>query len=567
MTTWTASKEIRSETTTSRSFKTSVQRAPVINGRLISHQRLLGAYYTPDAVAEVLVRWALDGVPGSLLDPSFGGCAFLEAAAKVMEELGSKAGGAEVFGVDVDAACVRYVRRSSRLRERNCTFEDFLALSPKNLPGAPFRAIVGNPPYVRHHWVKDEKRTVARRIADESSVVLAETASLWAYFVVHALAFMAEGGRLALLVPEAVLQADYADTVRNVLQSNFRLVRLIHLRERLFDGTDEPVVVIAGEGFGEPGRLAVHSLDAAAELEALLRGVESARPHMTLANGRRVLPEALKAVDLVQATGRTFRFDSLATARIGIVTGANSHFIRATDELKKLGVPARARTGIVSRTKWLSGLELTEQDHEDVAAAGSRAFLVRPTPALEDEPGVMRWVEEGEVAGVHEHHKCAKRDPWFRVDLPPRPDAFVTSTRLGPPLLVLNRTTYRCTNALYAVRLNLDDGVPPECIALGFLTTFVALWAELNGRRYGGGVLKVDLGMLAELPLPVVPECSSAFVAANDALREGNEDHARRIADRAVLQDGLGLSKRAIASMRRAHQDLVRQRIPDAKGS
>jgi adenine-specific DNA methylase len=566
MTTRTASEQLRSETG-GGAFSATVEGAPTVNGRSISRQRLLGAYYTPDAVAEVLVRWALDGAPGRLLDPSFGGCAFLEAGARVMEELGSKAGGAKVFGVDVDADCIQYVRSSSRLRERNCTFEDFLALAPSDLSGAPFRAIVGNPPYVRHHWVKDEKRTVARRIADESSVVLAETASLWAYFVVHALAFMAEGGRLALLVPEAVLQADYADAVRSVLESSFRRVRLVHLRERLFDDTDEPVVVVAGEGFGEPGKLSVHSLDTAAELEALLRGVEVARPHTTLANGRRVLPEALKAVELVQATGRTIRFDELATTRIGIVTGANSHFIRSAKDLENLGVPARARTGIVSRTKWLSGLEFTKADHQDVVASGSRAFLVRPTPAVEEHAGVLQWVAEGEEAGVHEHHKCAKREPWFRVDLPPRPDAFVTSTRLGPPLLVLNRTSYRCTNALYAVRLNLEDDVSPESIALGFLTTFVALWSELNGRRYGGGVLKLDLGTLGKLPLPVVPECSSAFADANAALREGNENQARLIADRAVLQDRLGLSKRAIESMRRAHQDLVRQRIPDAKGS
>ncbi|MEQ8457640.1 MAG: N-6 DNA methylase [Sandaracinaceae bacterium] len=538
-----------------------------MNGRTISRQRLLGAYYTPDPIAEALVRWALGGAPGRLLDPSFGGCAFLEAGARVMEEMGSTVGGEMVFGVDVDADCIRHVKRSSRLRERNCTFEDFLALSPADLPGAPFQAVVGNPPYVRHHWVKDEKRTVARRIADESSVVLAETASLWAYFVVHALAFMAEGGRLALLVPEAILQADYADAVRSVLESSFRRVRLVHLRERLFDGTDEPVVVALGEGFGEPGTLSVHSLDTAAELEALLRGVAIPGPHTTVANGRRVLPEALKVMESVQGTGQTMRFDSVASTRIGIVTGANSHFIRTQDELADLGVPSRARTGIVARTKWLSGLEFTEEDHHAVARSGCRAFLVRPTPALETRPGIARWVAEGEAAGVHEHHQCVRREPWFRVSLPPRPDAFVTSTRLGPPLLVLNRTSYRCTNALYAVRLNLTDAVLPECIALGFLTTFVALWAELNGRRYGGGVLKVDLGALAELPLPVVPGCASSFVAANNALREGKEELARNIADRVVLRHGLGLSQRAIDTMGRAREDLVRQRIPDAKES
>ncbi len=174
----TASERRQRDTTADARGETPIDGSALINGRSVSRQRLLGAYYTPDSLAEVLVRWALDSTPGRLLDPSFGGCAFLEAGAKVMEELGSRAGGAKVFGVDIDADCVEYVRSSSRLRERNCTFEDFLALSPGDVRGAPFRAVVGNPPYVRHHWVKDEKRAVARRIADESSVMLAETASL-----------------------------------------------------------------------------------------------------------------------------------------------------------------------------------------------------------------------------------------------------------------------------------------------------------------------------------------------------------------------------------------------------
>ncbi len=550
------------------SFSSSVPDSKLtVNGRSISRQRILGAYYTPDRVAEVLVRWALNETPGKLLDPSFGGCAFMEAGAKILEELGNKRAGAQVFGVDVDPSCVTYVRSSTSLRERNCTFDDFLALTPGTLAGTPFQAIVGNPPYVRHHWVKDDKRGVARRIADESSVTLPETASLWAYFVMHALAFLVPGARLALLVPEAILQADYASAVRDVLEASFRRVRLIHLRERLFDDTDEPVVVIAGEDFGDPGLIEVHSVDTAAELEVLLQGLTITRPHKTLANGRRVLPEALKAMDQVVSSGAISKFVSVATARIGIVTGANSHFICTAGKLRGLGVPAKARSGVVSRTKWLSGLDFTTEDHKQVADAGSRAFLVRPTPALESDPGVVRWIEEGKTAGVHEHHKCLKRDPWYRVDLPRRPDAFATSMRLGPPFLVLNRTRFRCTNALYAVRFNLPDGVAPECVALAFLTTFVALWSELNGRRYGGGVLKLDLGTLAELPLPIVPASSSFFADANRALRGGDEGLARKIADCAVLQDGLGISKTAIGLMRHAHQGLVRQRIPEAKES
>lgn len=533
----------------------------------INRRRQLGAYYTPDAIAEVLVRWALNEAPGSLLDPSFGGCAFLKAGAQVLRELGSPAPATLLFGVDIDESCIEYVRENSVLHEKNCIFQDFLSLAPADLPAAPFRAVVGNPPYVRHHWVKNDSWATARRVSEQSSIPVPQTASLWAYFVTHSLAFLQHGGRLAFLVPEAILQADYGTAIRNVLEANFRHVRLIHLQERLFSGTDEPVVIVAGEGFGEKGTVSVHAIDVSTELESVLQGQELERPHTTLDNGRRVLPDALNAVDRVEANNATVRFDSVATTRIGIVTGANGHFIKTANELESLGMPEAARTQIVARTNWLRGLDFTNVDHQKVADAGKSTFLVRPSPALESHPAVLRWRQDGETAGVHEQYKCEIRDPWFRVDLPACPDAFVTSTRVGPPLLVLNRTNCRCTNALNAVSMVLPVGFSAECAALGFLTTFVALWAELNGRRYGGGALKLDLGTLGGLPLPLVPGCEAAFLEADQALRNGNEEEARQIADRVVLEQGLGISQKEIGRMRRAHQDLVRQRTPTAKKS
>jgi hypothetical protein len=51
-------------------------------------QRLLGAFYTPDGLAEMVVRWALQPGPGKILDPSYDGCAFLRAGAHVLKEQG-----------------------------------------------------------------------------------------------------------------------------------------------------------------------------------------------------------------------------------------------------------------------------------------------------------------------------------------------------------------------------------------------------------------------------------------------------------------------------------------------
>lgn len=538
-----------------------------INGFSVPQRRFLGAYYTPDDVAGLLVEWAVVRTTGRVLDPSFGGCAFMQAAAAHYKQKRRRQPGRQVFGVDVDDSCVRYVRESADLVEDNAVFRDFLAIRPGELPGAPFHAIVGNPPYVRHHWLKEERRVVARRIAEVSGERLPETASLWAYFVLHALAFLEPGGRLAMLVPEAILQADYAVSVRAALRQHFQTVRLIHLRQRLFEGTDEPVVVIAAEGFGDSGALHVLSVDTAAELSAVLKGTSPAALGTTLPNGRRISSDALKALMTIESSGHTTAFGELATPHIGIVTGANRHFIRSAEELREIGMPARARVPILSRTRWLTGLEFTSADHAAAAQGGARAFLVRPTPALESTPGVQRWIEEGEKSEVHTRHKCAIREPWYRVAMPATPDFFVTSTRLGPPLLVLNRSSFRCTNALYSANWTATCKVPPEVIAVGFMTTFVALWSEVHGRRYGGGALKLDLTTLSKLPVPIVDDAASAFRPVSKALRRGDEAAARSLADDIVLRRGLGVSATDIKLLRDALTELTRQRVPKGKES
>src|SRR5512138_1462514 len=61
-----------------------------------------GAFYTSEAVATFLADWAIRSPNDEVLDPSFGGGVFLEAAARVLKKRGGRA--AQVFGVEFDEA-------------------------------------------------------------------------------------------------------------------------------------------------------------------------------------------------------------------------------------------------------------------------------------------------------------------------------------------------------------------------------------------------------------------------------------------------------------------------------
>ena len=164
--------------------------------------------------------------------------------------------------------------------------------------------------------------------------------------------------------------------------------------------------------------------------------------------------------------------------------------------------------------------------------------------------------------GVEGRHKCAVRKEWFRVDLPSPPDAFATCARAGSPLLVLNRGECQNSNAVHSLTWKKRCGGYTGSRGRWFLTSAVSAWAELRGRRYGGGVLKIEPGTLKTMPVPLAEGSEDVFRDLDLLLRRGEEEKARRAADERVLRDGLGLGNHEIGILRRTRSKLMEWRRP-----
>ena len=310
--------------------------------------------------------------------------------------------------------------------------------------------------------------------------------------------------------------------------------------------------------------LHVEAVECVGELHRVLNDSPSkiSPSHITTSKGRLVDPKIVEILDELAQQNNVKKLADVATVEIGFVTGSNNHFIRSQQELEQLQVPRSGWLPVIPRTRWLTGLEFSEEDIQEYIDSGFRAFLVLPESCQEQDSGFTKWIELGIQLDVHNRVKCNARTPWFRVKLPPVPDAFATCTRLGSPLLVLNRTGYRCSNALHAVRWSSNGGIMPEAASVGFLTSAVSVWAEIHGRRYGGGVLKMEPGTLKRVPLPIVSGTETAFEELNELMRQGRENVARKLADERVLHEELGLSNKDIQLMQRSGEALIAQRRP-----
>lgn len=144
-----------------------------------------------------------------------------------------------------------------------------------------------------------------------------------------------------------------------------------------------------------------------------------------------------------------------------------------------------------------------------------------------------------------------KRSPWWKVDTGPGCDAIFTYMNDRGPRIVIAEGDIRCTNTLPQIRFSPELSHDERLIvALSMISNFGQLAAEYIGRPYGGGVLKFELTDARRFPILLRKDgrTKSAFAKADQAIRLGDMDKARRIADALLLPSVFGASWESAAS-------------------
>jgi len=533
-----------------------------------------GRYYTPETVAQAMVDWAIRDSSCTVLDPSFGGCAFFRTSLRTLRRLGAKNPGRLLYGVDIDPGARTYLAPllTSGADSNQFRTEDFLETKPCKMSQAPYSVVVGNPPYVRHHNVEG-KFALVRALGSDDGTTLSARASYWAYFVLHSLDFIAPGGRFAMVLPGAFLHADYAATVRQRLARTFSKLTIILIRERLFADAEENSVVVLAEGRGfEHKELRVTIADSAQDLGPICHSVGRRTTLVSDSSGKEVLSafigkSVLGTYQELRTDSRVAFLDKLASVRIGTVTGANGFFIVTEAQSRQLHIPNRCLKPIVKRATFLRGLSFTRSDHSRLLRRGEAALLLKLTDGRDVSRQMAAYLRLGKEEGIHERYKCSIRTKWYRIDEPHSPDAFLQYMSSETPRLVLNPTKVACTNAIHELTWKARvPGLVRRSLAMSSLSALFRLSAELEGRSYGGGVLKVEPSEAKRLLLMSLPDgkerIAARFSGIDALLRAGKRPEATELADRLFLRDGLGLSKAIISELNAACENLKGLRLP-----
>lgn len=511
-------------------------------------RRLLGAFYTPRSVADFMADWVVRRADECVLEPSFGDGSFLRAVTASCER--RSLSGVRLLGVEIDGAARARVLHAGLLTDADAYHTDFLALRP-----FPVQAVIGNPPYIRLRHLDPTRRGSALAAHLGLGVAPDPAGSLWVPFVLHAMRFLTEGGRLAFVLPYEFTHVRYARPLWSKLRRCFGSLQILRTRERPFADILQDVVILLADQYG--ARTDTVRYQAFEHVGDVLSGNPAVDEHLAigdLVNGDRVFTAALLGQDLrcllrSRIADVTTPTRHLVKFNIGYVAGDKDFFHPSGAEIGRFRLPATSLRPALISTRMLrrSGIRTSSLPPSQLG----QLFLPQRHCLSEGE---RSYIASGEARGVNARYKCRVRQPWFVVPGVRVPDV-VLSVFSERPRLSINDAGCVASNSLLC---GYSRGLTGEEIATRWYTSLTLLQCELEIHALGGGVMVLVPNEVGNVRLPTKAIVRIEHIARlDDALRADGVHNAYRLGDDEVLGGQLGFGQDEVELVRKGVEVLT----------
>jgi adenine-specific DNA methylase len=537
-----------------------------------------GAFFTPEALSRFVVDWAVRESTDLVLEPSAGDAAFLVQSVRRIQDLQNAEGAPStpptVDGIEIHehSAKVAQSRVHSAGGIPRVIVSDFFAVEPTK----KYTAVVGNPPYIRYQDFSGDARARSRAAALAGGVALSGLASSWAAFVVHSASFLLRGGRLGFVLPAELLSVNYAAPVRKFLFDKFRRVDLVLFTERVFPEAEADVVLLLADGYQEGPSW--HATIVQARNADGLQSLSVPQRWSPLDPAEKWTPSLLVGdsfstySDLL-VSGQFVGLNEWGDTTLGMVTGNNRYFALSDERVHSLGLPHEELIPLSPPgSGHLRGLAYNKRQREVHCREGAPVWLFRPGSS--PSRAARKYIAAGETAGVHEAYKCRVRSPWWRVPLVRTADLFLTYMNADTPRITRNDAQVHHLNSVHGIFLNPDmRALGKRTLPIASLNSMTLLGAEMVGRAYGGGLLKLEPREADSLPLPapsallgVGDQLAEIRPAVAALLRSGRLLDAVSRVDEIVLTEALGFSPERVANLRSSRAMFASRRLARSHG-
>jgi adenine-specific DNA-methyltransferase len=535
----------------------------------MSFKKITGSYYTPDHISAFIVNYIAKDLGDfehlSILEPSIGEGTFIKAFNN--SPITASKTTVSFTGIELIETELSKAKAVANLNPKSKTVYRFIQgdfLDIQKDITETFQLIIGNPPYISKKHLTDSQIKSIEGIHLSAGLSNHSIKNIWTAFLVKSCQLLSDDGIISFILPAEILQVSFAKELRHYISYLFERVEIFTFSELLFDckGQDT-VLLIAHKKHAAGGQFYTH-IDNVKDLQS---GKFKLKENDALnANNTKWSHHSLKEADLsfVYNTASSIKpVGWYCESKPGIVTAAN-HFFIINSETEQLYELEPYTLPIIQKGLFVNGSVVFSQNNfERLVQDGKPSKVLAFNDQNSDNfsPVVTDYLKKGESLEINERYKCQKRKAWYQIpNIAKAPDGFFFKRSHNYPKLLKNDANVLVTDSAYKIKMN--EGFNINSFIYSFYNSLTLLFAELDGRYYGGGVLELIPSEFKNLPIPYVDISSESFnIFARDFENKRSILDVLIANDAIILGQGLGLNKIEIAKIQGIYNRLIAKRF------
>ena len=528
-----------------------------------------GSYYTPDIIADFIVKRVFDKrhytLPDKLqvLEPSVGDGVFVKA---LLDSKSTK-------GREITLELIE--RESEELKKAISVANNFKTKSVKltshlgdylefeKSSNKKYDLIVGNPPYIKKNHLSKRQLELCEKIHKKVNLSNKKIKNIWTAFLIGAVESLNESGIICFVLPAELLQVSYAKELRDHLRKVLNKIEIFAFNELVFEGVEQDVIIVIGSKSSKQKGVSFFQANKLVDLK---------KPELIPGNTNIDRDTLDKWTNYILSEEELFFLDTFkrdlkavkdySNVQVGIVTAVNDFFIIKKSEAIRLKLTPYCKPILQKSSFMPAALTVNPSDFESLKNKDKPVFVLSfPDRSEVSLPKVVRdYLKFGERKGINKGYKCELRNNWFHVpSIWFSEGVFIKRSNLLPRIMV-NQAKLNVTDAFYRISMKNDYEI--DCLAFSFFNTLSLIFTELEGRFYGGGVLELIPSEFKNIPVPYFKVKQKDFERLDKMLRSKESvNNILNYTDNLILRDNLKLSKHKITKIKGIYKKLVNRRL------
>lgn len=523
----------------------------------MSDEKTTGSYYTPHDLIAFMIEYLEKEKQdfSNVLEPSAGDGRFLSLLLKKSLQVDA----IELF--DEKVRSIRKLYSDPKLDVSKNDFIEYAANSKKK-----YSLIIGNPPYISSKIMDKDKLEEARQLCEMEHLSRSAMQNMWLAFVIGACRLLRPDGAIFYVLPMEFLQVQYAEKLRNHLESKFNTIHIISFEKTIFTEIEQEICLVYLTNKENESDHIYYKIydDANCKNPISVSLIQRNKPLQKWSNA--ILSD--DEISLLKEKGELFtEIGTMGEIAPGVVTGGNKYFILTEKKVKECNCKKYVLP-IVQKSSFIPNntIEIDKNVLINIKKDKKPVYLLDLAKAPEKSKlpkelqEYLEWAGKQKVGDTElkKRFKCANRIPWYGVPIVNKGQVVFFKRYDLLPRIYINKIDVHTTDAGYHIRLK--EEYDAESFVFCFFNSMTLAECEYNGRYYGGGVSELVPSEFKSLTIPYRRISKKDILELKRKFKreESIKEIVSFVNERTISMD---LSAEDVQKFEEIRQKLIRRRI------